>query len=174
MSFKSLLKFKTVLVLLFVLVVNLVVGVLVWRLDLFVHGNLYAYGLVYSLGWADPYWYCTTMLWAFIGVVSALAVASIVPHFLHSRKISRLSTWTGFFLPVLALVFQVLSIFYLNQKNSVVWNTLRDYGVQYEVNWISAYNLLSVPALVLMVITLLMLAIPAVRALGYEIQIIRD
>jgi hypothetical protein len=43
-----------VLVLLFGVVVNLVVFVLVWRLDFFVHGDLYSYGLIYSRAWAVP------------------------------------------------------------------------------------------------------------------------
>ena len=174
MNFKGLLNHKTVLLLLFVVIVNLVVGFLVLRLDLFVHGDLYAYGLVFSLGWATPYWHSTTILWTFLGVATALAAAAIVPHYQHSRKISRFSTWTGFFLPILALASQAMSIFYLNQKNSIVWSTLRDYGAKYESDWATAYNLFSVSALVLMAVALLPLIIPAIRAVGYEIQITRD
>jgi hypothetical protein len=168
LGFKGLLNHKTVLVLLFVVVVNLVAAVLVWRLDLFVHSDLYEYGLVYSLGWADPYWYCTAMLWAFLGGATALAVAAIVPHHLHSQKISGFSALTGFFLPFLAIIYQGISVFFLSQKNSMVWNALYDYGLRYDVEWATTYNLISLPTLALMVIALVTLIIPFVRAVRHE------
>jgi hypothetical protein len=51
LSFKRVLNYKTLLVLLLVVLVNLAAAVLVWRLDLFIHSDLYEIGLVYSLGW---------------------------------------------------------------------------------------------------------------------------
>jgi hypothetical protein len=166
--------YKTVLVLLFVVIVNLVVGVLVWQLDFFVHGDLYSYGLVYSHDWANPYWYYTAMFWVFLGGATTIAATAIVPHYLHSRKISPFSTWTGFFLPILALVYHGLGIFYLDQKNSIVWNTLNDYGVQFDIEWATTYSLISLTALALMIATLVTLIIPAIRAVAYELKIIRD
>jgi hypothetical protein len=73
-------------------------------------------------------------------------------------------------LPILAIVFEGVSIFYLYQKNSMVWNTLSDYGLQYDANWANAYNLMSVPALVLMVVALVALFISAARAVEHEIK----
>jgi hypothetical protein len=168
LGFKGLLNYKTVLVLLFVVVVNLVAAVLVWYLDLFVHSDLYKYGLVYSLGWADPYWYCTAMLWAFLGGATALAAVAIIPHYLHSQKISGFSTLTGFFLPVLAIIYQGIGVFFLSQKNSMVWNALYDYGLLFDVEWATTYNFISLPALALMVTALVTLIIPVVRAAWHE------
>jgi len=170
-SIKNLLNHKTVLLLSFVLVMNSVVSFLVLRSDLFIHGDLYTYGLVYSVDWAGPYWNLTTTLWIFLGGAIILTGAAIVPHYLYSRKVSRFSTWAGVLLPVLALSFEGVGIFYLTQKNSIVWNTLPNYGVQFITNWATTYNLISVPALVLMVASLLALLVPVIRATGYEIQI---
>lgn len=168
LGFKRLLNYKTVLVLVFVVVVNLVLAFLVWRLDFFVHSDLYEYGLVYSLGWADPYWYCTVMLWALLGGATVLAVAAIIPHYLHSQRISGFSLWTGFLLPILAIIYQGISIFFLSQKNSMVWNDLYDYGLRYDVKWATTYNLISLPTFALMITALAALIIPVVRAVRHE------
>ena len=163
------------LVLFFVVVSNLVVSVLLLRLDRFVHVDLYGYGLVFSHEWADAYWHSNMMLWAFLWAATALAATSIIPHYLHSREPSRFSKLSGFFLPAVALVFQALSIFFLSQINSIVWNTLYSYGVQYDIDWATTYNPISMPALTLIVIALLALIIPAVRALGIiEIEIVPE
>jgi hypothetical protein len=63
---KGLMNYKTLMILFFAVIINLVVCILVWRLDFFVHGDLYQYGLNYSVGWGDPYWNLTAMLWIFL------------------------------------------------------------------------------------------------------------
>jgi hypothetical protein len=174
LDLKGLLNYKTVLVLLFVVVVNLIVDFLVWRLDFFVHGDLYSYGLIYSLDWANPYWHYTSGLWAFLGGATAFATTAIAPHYLHSRKTSLFSTWTGFFLPLLAIVYEGLGIFYLGQKNYLVWNRLNDYGLLYDIEWAATHSLISLAALALMITAIVALIIPTVRAVAYELKIIRD
>ena len=162
-------------VLLFVVVLNGAVSFLLWRLDRFVNGDLYGYGLVFSREWADGYWYSIRMLWTFLVLAVSFAAASIVPHYLHSRAPSRLSKVEGFFLPAVAFVFQAVGIFFLSQVNSIVWSTLYPYGVRYDIVWATTYNPISMPALALMVIGLLALIIPAVRALGIiEIGIVLE
>ena len=162
-NLESLCNYKMILVLLFVVAVNLVVAALVWQLDFFVHGELYSYSLVYSHDWADSYWYYTAMLWAFLGGATAIAASAIAPHYLHSRKISGFSMWTGFFLPILALVYQGLSIFFFDQKSSVI-NSLSSYGLSFNNGWVATYSLLSQSILVLMIVAFLALIIPAVRS----------
>jgi hypothetical protein len=50
-----------------------------------------------------------------------------------------------------------------------------DYGVQYDIDWATTYNLFSMPALALMAVAFLGLIIPAVRALGIiEIEVIDE
>jgi len=129
------LNYKTVLVLLFVVVVNIVVSVLLWRLDGFVHVDLYGYGLVFSYDWANEYWDCRWMLWIFLAGSSVFAAISSGLHYLHSNKRSRLPSWGGFFVPVCAMVCQALGVMCLSQINGVVWNKLYDYGVNYDIDW---------------------------------------
>jgi hypothetical protein len=175
LGFEKLLDYKTVLVLLCILILNVVVMFLLLGLDSFVHGDLYGYGLVFSYDWANPYWYSNMMLWTCVGGATALAAASIIPHYLHSRQPSPFSKLTGVLLPVLALTFQGLGIFFLSQINSIVWSGLYNYGVQYYIDWTTTYNPISMPALTLMAIAFLGLIIPAVRALGViEIEIVDE
>ena len=174
MDLKGLLSYKMVLALLFVVVVNLIVAFFVWQLDFFVHGDLYWYGLIYSHDWANPYWHYTMSLWAFLGGTTAFAAAAIAPHYLHNRKTSLFSTWTGFFLPLLALVYEGLGIVYLAQRNYIVWHSLNNYGLLYDIEWMATYSLISLPALALMVAAIVALIIPTVKALAYALKIKRD
>ncbi len=175
MDVKNLLNYKSVFVLLFVVVLNVAVSVLLLRLDAFVNVDLYGYGLVFGREWADGYWYSIRMLWTFLLLAEAFAAASIVPHYLHSRAPTRLTRAEGFFLPALALVFQGVGIYFLDRVNSIVWSTLYPYGVRVDIDWATTYNPISMPTLALMVIALLALIIPAVRALGLiEIGIVLE
>ena len=187
MSFKSLSNYKVVLVLLLVVAINLIVSALVWYSDFFVHGELYKYGLVYSLDWADPYWVSTAMLWAVLGGATIFAAMASFVHYLPCREVNRFSEWsrvgepavmhyvdskysgrllrwTMVLLPLLALVFEGIGVFYFDQKSSIVWNTLKDYGLRNEAEWVTTYNLISVPAVMLMAVALFVLVIPAVVA----------
>lgn len=172
---EKLLEYKTVLLLLCILILNAAVMILLRSLDSLVHVNLYDYGLIFSYDWANPYWYNNIMLWTCLGGATALAATSIIPHYLHSQEPSGFSKLTGFLLPTLALVFQGLGIFFLSQINSIVWSDLYDYGLQYDINWATTYNPVSTPAITLMAIAFLVLIIPVVRTLGIiEIQIVND
>jgi hypothetical protein len=158
--------YKAVFVLLFVLVMSLVVAFLVWRLDFFVHGDLYAYGLFYSRDWADPYWYFVETLWAFLGGATIFASVSAILQYLHNKHPRDLLKWAGVFLPMFALVYEGISIYFLDQKNLIVWNTLKDYGLRYSGDWATIYNLISQFAVALMAVTLFALIISAVIALS--------
>jgi len=186
-----------VLVLLLVVAINLIVSALVWYLDLFVHGELYKYGLIYSLDWADPYWVSTAMLWAVLGGATIFAAMASFVHYLPCREVNRFSEWsragepavmhdvfskysgrlpkwTMVLLPLLALVFEGVSIFYFDQKSSIVWNILKDYGLRNEAEWVTPYNFISVPAVMLMAIALFVLVVPAVVAASSESMVRRS
>jgi len=183
LDFRNSLNFKIVLVLLFVVVVNMVVSVLVWSLDFFVHGDLYLYGLVYSRDWGDPYWFGTWMLWVFLGGATAFAAVAAVVHYRHCREVTRFSKWTrqalelkrgGLFKwlrvlsPVFALAFEGISIIVFDQKSSIVWKTLINYWVPYDVEWGATYSLMSGPAVALMATAFFALVVPAVMAASAE------
>jgi hypothetical protein len=181
LDLKRLLNFKTVIVLLFVVVVNLVVFVLLWRLDGFVHGDLYNFGLVFSYDWANEYWGYNWMVWVFLGGATVLAAVSMIPQYLRRRAPGRFSKYgalfeyAAFFLPVVAVICQALAIVKLNQINNLVWNGLYAYGLQGDIDWSSTYNPISMPALALMVTALLALIITTIATLNIiEIKIVYE
>jgi hypothetical protein len=160
-DFKSYLKNKAVLVLLFVVAIDLVVSAFVWRLDFFVHGDLYRYGLVFSFEWADPYWNAGTMLWFFLFGTIALVTVAIIVQYLYIRRVNSMSPLAGVALPVCTLVWQGISLFLFDEKNSMIWNTLGYYGLQFDAGWVATYNSMSTILYVLMGIALVALIIPA-------------
>jgi hypothetical protein len=171
----NLLNHKTALVLLFIVVLNAAASVLVWHLDFFVHGDLYAYGLIFSPAWAEEYWYLSKMLWTALVGATVLAAGSIVPDYLQSRAPSRVYRWTSFFLPTVACVYQGLGVWFLSQKDLIARSRLYDYGLPPDFDWVAAYNPASTAVLALMVIVFSALIIPAVKALGIiEIEIVYE
>ncbi len=175
LELKDLLKYKTVLVLFVIIALNAIAMSLLLRVDSFVNVDLYRYGLIFNYQWADEYWHNNLMLWTFIGASTAMTVTAIVPHFLHSRTPSRFSRMAGFVLPALSIAFQAISVFFFYQINNIVWSGLYDFGVQYNIDWATTYNPISMPALTLMVVALLITIFPAVRALGIiEIEIVHE
>ena len=175
MDFKSLLKNKFVLVLLFVIVLNVVVFGLVWRLDVFVNGDLYDFGLIMNSDWANDYWYNAKMLWTFLAGATALVALSIIPHYLHSKEPSGFSKWFGFLLPSVGFVYQRLCIVFLTQIDYLVRNRLYDYGLPVNFDWATTYVPMNTAAFALMVVALLTLIIPAMRTLEIiEIELVQE
>ncbi len=175
LELKDFLKYKTVLVLLAIIALNAIAMSLLLRVDTFVNVDLYRYGLIFSYQWADEYWHNNLMLWTFVGAATAMAVTAIFPHFLHSRAPSRFSRMAGFLLPALSISFQAISVFFFYQINNMVWSDLYDFGVQYNIDWATTYNPISMPALTLTVVALVLMIFPAVRALGIiEIEIVHE
>ena len=175
MNFARLLKDRFVLVLLFVMVLNIVAFGLVWRLDVFVNGDLYDFGLIMNSEWANDYWYNAKMLWTFLAGTTALVALSIIPHYMHSKEPSSVSKWLGFLLPSVAFVYQGLCIVFLTQIDSIVQNRLTDYGIPVNFNWATKYAPINTAAFALMVVALLTLILPAMRTLEIiEIELVKE
>lgn len=165
MDFKNLAKSMTVLILLVVIILNVAVFVLLGRLNDFVHGDLYNYGLVFSYGWAEEVWHYNLLVWPFLIGATALAFCAIIPHYLHSKGVSGFSKLFGFLLPALALIYQGLSIFYFSRMDFAVRTLLYNYGIPSNFDWSVTYDPIVTATYVLMVISLVALIIPAVRSL---------
>jgi hypothetical protein len=159
------LKDKIVLVLLFVIVLNVITFVLLWRLDVFVNGDLYDYGLVFSQDWAADYWYFNGLLWGFLIGAVALSALSIIPHRQHSIKPNKTTKILGFLLPTLAIVYLGLSVWSLTQLNYIVENRLYEFGLIPNFPWSMIYNLINTTALALLVVAPIVLLIPTIRIL---------
>ena len=169
--------YKTVLILLFVVISNFAVSVLLWQLDSFIHIDLYENGLIFSYEWAGRVWQNNLLCWAFVIGATILAVFAMAPHYMLSKqhKDNRFSVLTGFLLSSCALVFEGLSIFFLSQIDSVVKNALFDFGIPLSFDWSVTYEPLIGLAYTLMILSLVTLMIPTARSLGtFNIEIINE
>lgn len=168
--------YKTVFVLLFVALFNAGVFLLLRQVDFFVHVDLYNYGLIFSYDWAVGYWHNNLLCWIFILQATAFTVLAMAPHYMMSRwaEPNRCWTFTAFVFSVCAVVFEGLSIFFLNQLDSIV-RTLVDFGIPQNFNWGATYNPIIGPAYALMTISIIVLMIPTARSLGIiEIDIVDE
>ena len=88
--------------LIFIIILNVTICGMLWRLDVFVNVDLYGSGLWFSLDWAKDYWYNSGLVWLFqVGCVTLSGLA-IFPHYIYSLKSGGFSKWLGFLLPTLA------------------------------------------------------------------------
>ncbi len=173
----GLLNYKTLLVLLFVVSFNVGVSVLLWQLDVFVHVDLYNYGLIFDYQWAGRIWRYNLACWTFILGATGFAVVAMAPHYLISNELKphRFLLLASFIISAFALVFEGLSIFFLSQIDSIVGSLLYDFGIPSNFDWSLTYEPLIGTAYALTAISLVALMIPAVRSLGIvEIEIIEE
>ena len=163
----DLLEHKTLLILLFAVVLNVAVFVLLEQLNAFIHGDMYDYGLIYSYEWAQGIWHYNLSCWTFIIGATAFTAFAMVPHYMISKELvpSYFLVIIGFLLPALACVYEGVSIFYLNLLDYTVRNSFFDFGIPSSFDWSLTYNPIIGAAYILMIISIVVLIIPAVRAI---------
>jgi hypothetical protein len=165
------------LILLFAVVLNIAVFVLLEQLNAFVHGDMYDYGLIFSYEWVEGVWHYNLSCWTFIIGATAFTAFAMVPHYMISKELvpSYFLVIIGFLLPALACVYEGLSIFYLNQIDYIVRNSFFGFGVPSSFDWSVTYDPIIGAAYTLMTVSLVVLIIPAVRALGIiKIDIVNE
>ena len=163
MRLAILLKDRVVQVLLLVVILNLFALFLLWRLDLFVHVNLYDYGLEFSYDWILDYWYNNQMGWSFLGGTVVLAFLAIIPKYIYNQEHTKLSRYVGFSLSILAISYQVLSVFFLWQVSNIVQTQLFNFGLIPNPGWISTIKDFNSAIQVLMFGGLIALIVPATK-----------
>lgn len=148
---------------LLVIVFNIIAFILLWRLDLFVHTELYNYGLEFSFEWAVDYWYNNGMGWALLGGATILSLLSLIPNYIYNQEHSRFSRYVGFLLSTLAIAYQGLSIFFLWQVSNIVQTNLYNFGLIPHYSWISTVKDLNSTILITMFIGFGALIVPSTR-----------
>ncbi len=165
MNDKGLFDFKTVIVLITIIVLSSLAFLVVLRIDSFVHEDLYSYGLQFDLLWANDYWFNKNLLLTFITGATVLSALSMLPHFDHSNKPTTFSKWAGNFVPIVAAIYMVLSISFFLRIDDIIKNTLPQYGVSLSYLWTAEYWNLNTSLVTLMITSLLLLIIPTIRTL---------
>lgn len=162
---KGLMNFKTVIILLIIFILSSISFLLVLRIDLLVHTDLYSYGLEFSTLWANNYWYQKNMLLVFLFGSMTLTVLSIIPHYDHSKKPTYISKWTGIILPIISIIFLIFSISTFFKLDDIIQNILPQFNLNINYIWSSEYWNFSSIALFLMLASMIFLIIPTIRTL---------
>lgn len=165
MTTKGLIDYKTLIVLLVIFILSSTAFLIVLRIDLIVHVDLYDYGLQFNTLWANEYWQIKNMLLVFIAGTATLAVLSMIPHFDYSKQPTNTSKWTGTLLPVIAIIYMIFSISSFFRIDDIIQNMLPQYNLIISYVWTADYWNLHSIALTLMIVSLLLLIIPTIRTL---------
>lgn len=165
MRLSILLKDRVVQVLLLVVILNFIALFLLWRLDLFVHVNLYDYGLEFNYDWIVDYWYNNQMGWSLLGGTVVLAILTIIPKYIYIQEHTKFSIYVGFLLSVLAISYQIFSLFFLWRVNNIVQSQLYNFGLTPSPVWISTIKDLNSAIQVLMFGGLMALLVSATKNL---------
>lgn len=165
MDEKGLFNFKTVIVLLVIFILSSIAFLVILRIDIFVHEDLYNYGLQFSTMWANDYWYHKNMLLVFTAGTAALSTLSMIPHFDYSKKPTTRSKLTGILLPIIAIIYLIFSIGFFLRLDNIIQNILPRYGLSISYAWTTEYWNLNTITISLMAVTLILLVIPAIRTL---------
>jgi hypothetical protein len=163
MTTKGLIDFKTVIILLVIFILSSIAFLIVLRIDLLVHVDLYDYGLQFNTLWANEYWQIKNMLLVFIAGAATLSVLSMIPHFDYSKQPTKISKWTGTLLPIIAIIYMIFSISSFLRIDDIIQNVLPQYNLIINYVWTAEYWNLNSIALTLMIVSLLLLIIPTIR-----------
>ena len=170
---KGLMNFKTIIILLIIFILTSISFLLILRIDLFVHTDLYSYGLEFTTLWANNYWYQKNMLLVFLVGSITLTVLSMIPHYDYSKKPTPISKWTGALLPTISIIYLIFSISTFYKIDDIIQNILPQFNLNVSYVWTSEYWNYSSITLSLMIVSLILLIIPTIRTseiLEFELE----
>jgi hypothetical protein len=132
----------TLALLLSVIVVNLFsLFVLFPRIVNLVHGELYEYGLQFSLEWANPIWNNSSLFSNCLGIVMVLMVLSAVSVAVYARRHDPFSKAFSALLLTAGAAANIFSLYPLYRLNQIVNNELYFFGLRFSEEWHSSYML---------------------------------
>jgi hypothetical protein len=122
-------------------VVNLILTYLLSSLTYIVHGDLYRYGLHYSLQWAETYYfyYWLAMYSILVSIILSAVSMLLLILYVANRSQSALSSIAILLLVVAFLGF--LSIYSSTIVDNVVNSELYNFGLHFDYGWIYPYLL---------------------------------
>ena len=157
--------FNTVIILLIVFILSSISFLLILRVDILVHTDLYSYGLQFSTLWANEYWYQKNMVLVFLFGSITLTLLSMIPHYDHSIKPTPISKWTGALLPSFSIIYLIFSISIFLKIDYIIQNILPQFNLNITYIWTSEYWNYSSITLSLLMASLILLIIPTIRTL---------
>jgi hypothetical protein len=134
--------FKPALILTFLSVNIILNGLSIFlfsNLDHVVHGDLYNYGLQFSLEWAEPYWAYARLILGCLLISLLITAISIVLVLLYMKSRSRGLAAFSELSSVAAILLTCLSIFLYTRLDRIVHGDLYSYNLQFSYVWATKY-----------------------------------
>jgi hypothetical protein len=117
---------------------SVVIYTLLNQLDILVNSTLYRYGLQFSLEWITPYWTFLRVALAFLAGIVALKLFSTA-YIVFSRKVENYKVNIPLVTNGIVVGMAVAAIFFLYQLDTLVNNTLYDYGLLFNTDWATPF-----------------------------------
>jgi hypothetical protein len=135
-------------------IIDIVSLYFLYSIDQIINGDLYNYGLIFNLNWANNYWINRDSVLITIFASLILAGVSLILLYNYDLKNNK-KTLTASSILYLAIGFTtIINIFQIIKIDTIVASDLANYGVQYVFQWTSQYHFLSRSLLGLKIVTI--------------------
>ena len=145
---------KITLTLLLAMIVMNVFSILILfpRIETFVHGDLYEYGLQFSLEWADPIWGSSQLILNCLRIAMILVPLSVVLVVVYAREHDAISKAVCTLLITAAAGINIFSLYPFYQLDQFVNTDLYFFGLKFSEEWYASYKLYSLQSVVLVLL----------------------
>jgi hypothetical protein len=113
------------------------------RIETIIHGDLYAYGLQFSLAWVSPIRAITNLFLDCLKITIILVILSALILIVYDRKRTAVLRSVSTILVAAGLGISLFSLYPFYLINQMVNNDLYAFGLQMNEGWQASYNLYS-------------------------------
>jgi hypothetical protein len=132
----------TLALLLSMIVLNVVtVFMLFPRIETLVHGDLYGYGLQFSLAWANRVWNNSYLFLICLKIAIVIMIPSAMLVIAYARKHDAISKVASILMITAGAVITIFSLYPFYWLNRVVNGELYFFGLKFSEQWYSNYSL---------------------------------
>lgn len=143
----------TLALLLSVIVVNVFSIIILFpRIETLVHGDLYEYGLQFSLEWADPIWDSSNLFLNCLRIAIIIMSLSAISVVVYARKHDAISKAVSTLLMTAGAGINIFSLYPFYRLDQFVNNDLYFFGLNFSEEWYASYKLYSLQSAVLVLL----------------------
>jgi hypothetical protein len=122
------------------------------RIETLVHGDLYEYGLQFSLEWAVPIWNSSNLFLNCLRIAIILMPLSVISVVVYTRKHDAISKAVSALLITAGAGINIFSLYPFYQLDQFVNNDLYFFGLKFSEEWYASYKLYSLQSAVLVLL----------------------
>jgi len=139
----------TLALLLAVIVVNVFSIIILFpRIETLVHGDLYEYGLQFSLEWADPIWDSSSLFLNCLRIAIIIMSLSAISVVVYAHKHDAISKAVSTLLITAGTGINIFSLYPFYRLDPIVNIELYSFGLRFSEEWYASYKLFSLQSIV--------------------------